>query len=472
VLQAPSPLPAILIAGWAIGFIGIGCSAWFRWRRISAAVRAGSPVLQGLPIRAISSPSFLEPGVFGVLRPILLLPDGIFDQLTPEQWKSVVDHELCHIRHGDNLIGLLQMFVESVFWFHPVVWWIGKRILQEREIACDEEVLKLGSEPRAYAQGILKVCELYLESPVACVSGVSGSNLRKRIEAILSNRGTHKLSYGKRLLVTGAAALALVVPIAAGAMNASSVAAQRSRRPIFEAFEAATIKRTDPDSRGKYIRMSGLNRFQANGFTLNALVAAAYALTPRAISGEASWINSDRYDIAALTPGDVQPNLDEQMAMLRKLLADRFQLTYHRESRELPVYAITVIEGGPKLRPSTAPTGSLPYLTNTVYSEERGGVHLLLPARNANMVQFAAMMQRAVLDGMVADKTGLSGAYDFDLEWTPDESQFGGQFPRSVAPTKPSLLAAMQDQLGLRLETTTGIVQALVIDRAERPSEN
>jgi uncharacterized protein (TIGR03435 family) len=87
-------------------------------------------------------------------------------------------------------------------------------------------------------------------------------------------------------------------------------------------FEVATIKPADPNSQGRYIRMQSVNRFNAKGFTLNALVAAAYSLTPRAISGGPAWADSDRYDILASTPGDVQPKLDEQMAMLRKLLTD------------------------------------------------------------------------------------------------------------------------------------------------------
>jgi uncharacterized protein (TIGR03435 family) len=205
---------------------------------------------------------------------------------------------------------------------------------------------------------------------------------------------------------------------------------------------------------------------------LNALVAAAYNLTPRAISGGPAWTDSDRYDILASTPGEVQPNLDEQMAMLRRLLTDRFQLTFHRESKEFPVFAITVAKAGSKLKASVAPPGTLPELINVVYPEEKGGVHIMLPARNVTIMQFGAMLQRAVLDRAVVDQTGLSGTYDFDLEWTPDENQFGGNLPRSVEPTKPSLFVAMQEQLGLRLEATRGPVQALVIDRVERPSEN
>jgi uncharacterized protein (TIGR03435 family) len=242
-------------------------------------------------------------------------------------------------------------------------------------------------------------------------------------------------------------------------------------RPAFDAFEVATIKPA-VDSPGRYIRMQSVNRFYAKGFTLNALVAAAYSLSPRAISGATAWSDSDRYDILASTPGDVQPNLDDQMAMLRKLLTDRFQLAFHREPKELPIYAITVAKGGPKLKESTAPPGTLPELINVIYPEEKGGVHVRLPARNATILQFAAMMQRTVLDRAVVDQTGLSGTYDFDLEWTPDESQFGGNLPRSVESTKPSLFTAMQEQLGLRLEATKGLVSALVIDRVERPSDN
>jgi uncharacterized protein (TIGR03435 family) len=242
-------------------------------------------------------------------------------------------------------------------------------------------------------------------------------------------------------------------------------------RPKFGAFEVATIKPA-VDSPGRYIRMQSVNRFYAKGFTLNALIAASYSLSPRAISGGAPWTDSDRYDILASTPGDLQPNLDEQMAMLRKLLTDRFQLAFHREPKELPVFAITVAKGGSKLKESAAPAGTLPELINVIYPEEKGGVHVMLPARNATILQFAAMMQRTVLDRPVVDQTGLSGTYDFDLEWTPDDNQFGGNLPRSAESTKPSLFVAMQEQLGLRLEATKGPVQALVIDRVKRPSEN
>jgi uncharacterized protein (TIGR03435 family) len=219
--------------------------------------------------------------------------------------------------------------------------------------------------------------------------------------------------------------------------------------------------------------MQSAHRFFAKDYSLKALVGAAYNLTPQAISGGPAWIESDRYDILAGTPGDVRPTLDEQMSMLRNLLADRFKLTFHREQKELSLYALAVAKGGPKLKESSAPPDALPELVSVVYPEDGGGVRIVLPARNATMAQFASLMNRAILDRPVVDQTGLSGKFDFDLEWTPDETQFGGNVPPGTPEhPKPDLFAAMQQQLGLRLEATKGPIEALVIDRVERPSEN
>jgi len=121
-----------------------------------------------------------------------------------------VAHELCYVRRRDNLATVIHMAVEVVFWFHPLVWWLGARLIGERERACDEEVLRNGGEPRAYTEGILKICELYLASPLACVAGVTGGDLKRRIEAIMSNRAAHRLNYAKKAILADAA-IAVVV---------------------------------------------------------------------------------------------------------------------------------------------------------------------------------------------------------------------------------------------------------------------
>ena len=214
------------MAGWALGFLGITGAWWIRCRRIRDAVHAGSHLQLEIPIRAVSSPTSLEPGVFGVLRPVLLLPEGMFDRLTPPQVEAIIAHELCHVRHRDTLVAALHMFVETVFWFHPLVWWIGKRIVEERERACDEEVLRLGSEPRVYAEGILNVCKLYMEAPLVCVSGITGSNLRKRIEEIMGSRVGTKLDWRRKLLLVSVGIAAAGGPFAMGLVNARPTRAQ------------------------------------------------------------------------------------------------------------------------------------------------------------------------------------------------------------------------------------------------------
>jgi uncharacterized protein (TIGR03435 family) len=257
--------------------------------------------------------------------------------------------------------------------------------------------------------------------------------------------------------------LLAVLLIAAGGMFAQSPAA----RPPFDAFEVATIKPEVADFKGRYITLQG-HQFVAKNHTVKTLVAAAYNLTPRAISGGPAWVESDHYDILAKPPGDIRPDLDEQMRMLRKLLADRFKLTFHRERKELPVYALTIAKGGPKLRPGTeSPDGPKPLVF--VLSPQGAS----MPGRNVTIAELASVMQRAALDRPVVDQTGLTERYDFDLEFAPSNSLFGGQGPPELAePDKPDLFAAIQQQLGLKLEATKGPVETFVIDQVERPSEN
>jgi len=253
------------------------------------------------------------------------------------------------------------------------------------------------------------------------------------------------------------------------ALIAVTAIALFAQRPAFNEFEVAVIKPAPSDSPGRYIRMQSTNRFFAKGMTLKQLVAAAYSLNPKEIFGGPEWTDTDHYDTVAKTPGQVEPNPDEQMAMLRKLLADRFQLAFHREQKEMPIYALTVAKSGPKLQKSTAPVDEQPYLITVVLPD-----HLRLPARNATIGQFAATMRHAWLDRPVVDRTGISGRYDFVLEWTPDETQFGGELhlPANPDNPEPDLFAAVQQQLGLRLEATRGPTEILVIDRVKQPSEN
>jgi uncharacterized protein (TIGR03435 family) len=250
------------------------------------------------------------------------------------------------------------------------------------------------------------------------------------------------------------------------APRAQAPAASQDSAP---AFEVATIKPTPPDAKaGRYITMQGTNRFIVKYYTLKLLIAAAYNLSPKVVSGGPAWVDSDHFEIEAETTGDKQPARPEQMAMLRSLLADRFKLSFHREAKDFSIYALEVAKDGPKLKESTAPATDPAQLISTVYPQR---IHL--PAKNATMGDFASLLQRALLDRPVVDRTGLTGRYDFDLDWAPDETQFGGEVPVAPADAQaPPFFTAIQQQLGLRLEAMRGNVDAFVIDHAEPPSDN
>ena len=242
-----------------------------------------------------------------------------------------------------------------------------------------------------------------------------------------------------------------------------------AQSPDPDSFEVATIKPVAPDAKaGRFITMQGTHRFVGQQYTLKLLIAAAWNLNVKTISGGPGWMESDTWDIQAVTPGEARPTRDRQMAMLRNLLTDRFKLTFHRERREFSIYELQIAKGGPKLKASASPPDDPAALISTVYPQR-----MQLPARNATMSDLASLMQRAMLDRPVVDRTGLTGKYDFDLTWAPDETQFGGDVPvASVDAPDPPLFLALQQQLGLKLEPARGPVEALIVDRVERPSAN
>lgn len=215
--------------------------------------------------------------------------------------------------------------------------------------------------------------------------------------------------------------------------------------------------------------MESNKRLIARNHAVRTLLSNAFNLTPNAVVGGPDWIDSARWDIEARTPGEQRPNPDQQMAMLKALVLDRFEVGFHREKRVMPLYTLTVAKNGPKLKESELAADDDRPLINVVYADR-----VRLPAKNANMAQFASLLQKGVFSRPVVDQTGLAGRFDFELEWTPDDSQFGGQGPASwqTEGTKASLFAALQEQLGLRLETGKGPVEVLIIERVTRPSAN
>ena len=290
----------------------------------------------------------------------MLLPAGISERLNDEQLDAILTHELCHVRRDDNLAAALHMLVEALFWFHPLVWWIGARLVDERERACDEDVLRLGADAQVYAEGILKVCKFYMESPLFCAAGVTGSNLKKRIEAIMVNRKACSLEWSKKLLISAAGLLVVVVPIAFGLVRPRKNWAESQAlgtAPAAPMFESAMIRPNNGKSFETWI-MWKAGRFMATNFTLQKLIQSAYGVQSDRISGGPDWLNSQGYDIDAKADESVIDELHElrrnqgltEQKRLQALLADRFKLTLHRETKEVSVYALVIAKNGPKLQ--------------------------------------------------------------------------------------------------------------------------
>jgi bla regulator protein blaR1 len=512
-LSAPSaghPVAMLLASLWLCGLVAVLFVWCARWWRISAAMRAATPLREGREVEAllrlegrlanasqksrhmeiVLSPASLEPGVFGIARPVLVWPEGISGRLDDAQLESILAHEICHVLRRDNLAAAIHMIVEALFWFYPVVWWLGRRLVEERERACDEAVLGLGGRPQVYAEGILKICEFCVQSPLACVSGVTGAGLKKRIVRIMSQRVAKNLSVGTILLLAAIAAAAIGGPILFGLSSAPQLRAQ-TPMPLPASFESAAIT---PNTSGG---MHGFARVQEHPGTFNAknmntamLVSFAYGVKLFQVSGGPAWINTARYNITAKwdpTQGEQWQKLPRDQRdvpfrlMLQSLLADRFKLQVRHEAQVSPVYALVVAESGSKLqeaKPGDANseqgtggvTGGLVRSNHTTALMGWGKFsgQALTTADIAN----ALSMQ---VGRVVVDETGLKGTYDITLQWTPDQKpQMGQEMPASppAADASPALLTAIEEQLGLTLKPQTAPIDTVVIESVEEPSQN
>jgi beta-lactamase regulating signal transducer with metallopeptidase domain len=225
VTPAPAHIPAgeLAMIVWGAGLTAITLFCLSRWLELRASLRWASPVASNAPVPVKSASSFLEPGLVGIWRPVILLPHGLAQQLTQAEMDAILAHELCHLRRRDNLLAALHMIVEGLFWFHPLVWWIGGRLVEERERACDESVVAGGIKPLVYAEGILKICRFYVQSPLACASGVSGADLQTRLGAIMARNQILDLHPAKGTLLGLGGALALMLPLLAGMLGTAPI---------------------------------------------------------------------------------------------------------------------------------------------------------------------------------------------------------------------------------------------------------
>jgi bla regulator protein blaR1 len=542
-------LPALLVATWLGGFLIVLLMWCIRWRRMSKVLRSATPFIDGKEVEVLRRlerlagvqkhiPIFLsrasvEPGIFGVRHPVLILPKGICDRLNEKHLQAVLAHEVWHVRRRDNLAAAVHMLVQALFWFHPLVWWLGSRLVEERERACDEQVLRLGNPPKVYAESILKTCEFCVESPLACASGVAGGDLKNRIVRIMTERIAPRLDFRKKLLLGAAGFLAVAAPVGLGLTRPRQGQVNVALSPAEPAlartaeFEVASIKRFKPSGPKIGFRVTDSpndGRFYAAGPTVRMLIRLAYGVQDSQIVGGPDWIKSERFNIQAKADSATDAELKKlnpQQAklvkehMLQELLADRFELKLHRETKDLPIYSLVVAKNGPKLKEAedksggsvgreasgaregkdahlagpggfpgdvaVAPGGRIP-------SRPRGGVMMRLgPGGEQRIVfqggplSFFTTLLGQITGRMVIDKTGLAGRYNFELHWVSNmgRTMMGGEnigpamgTAPTPAPSGPSIFTALQEQLGLKLKSEKGPVTVLVIDQIEQPTPN
>jgi bla regulator protein blaR1 len=489
-------LPLLLSALWFCG-VAIVLLAWYlRWRRISAVMRSAVPLREGRELEALRrleraagmskqiemrvSSASLEPGIFGIVRPTLVWPKGISERLSEAHFESILAHELCHVRRRDNLTATVHILVEAIFWFHPMVWWMGARLLEERERACDEQVLEMGRDRQVYAESILKICEFCVGSPLDFVSGVTGADLKKRIVHIMATNSVHNLDFSRKLLLGAAGLGAVAFPVAFGLFNATQSRANSQDQiagvipPVYEAVSIKAISIRPNESANPSARMGfTTGDFSATNVTVQTLIKAAYKVEDSQISGAPNWLNSETFDIEAKWDKSIVDALRElsqdQLAlerghMLRELLSDRFKLTVHSEFQHLPAYKLVIAQNGPQLH-EAKPGDTYPNGFKDADGRARAGLMHFekgqLIAQGVPVTLLVREVSRELSQefggSIIEDKTGLAGNYDFTLHWTPEEGQ-------------SSLIRALQEQLGLKLESQNGPAEILVIDHVEKPN--
>jgi uncharacterized protein (TIGR03435 family) len=381
------------------------------------------------------------PTVVGWLRPVVLVPVGALGGLPAEYLEALLLHELAHIRRHDYLVNMLQSVAEALLFYHPAVWWVSGHIRAERELCCDDVAVSISGNPITYARALAHL-ESCRPSHLSAALAANGGSLADRIARLLGqSRPPVRTGLGP-----GVVTIAVLLAAAAYGLFGQS--------DTHPAFEVATIKpgSAQDAAHGRMgVAYKPGGRIIATNAPLRLLIQFAYAahdspylghsrpLGASQVVGGPAWIDSEGWDIEAKPEG----NTDQTHAwlMLQTLLADRFRLALHRETRELPVYELTAKKSGLKLSPPkdtkchSFPPGTTPqYVPGT---SDCGYAPLLLSpsalrmeGRKLHMADLVRELS-AALGEPVLDKTGFTGDFDIDLNYTDEEIM---KSPGSAAP--------------------------------------
>jgi uncharacterized protein (TIGR03435 family) len=444
------------------------------WQRALDRLRARVGVSR--PVQLIVSGLVDAPAVVGWWKPIVLAPVGALAGLSVDGVEAVLAHELAHIRRHDYLVGIAQRAAEALLFYHPAVWWVSGHIRAERELCCDDIALACGADAFTYARALAQL-EAGRRPALGFAMSATGGSLAGRIARLLGRPRVKETSAAPGVLTL----LALLVAVGYGMF------AQSEARP---AFQAASIKR-DLGSPGlMMVRPEAGGTLRAQNAPLILLIQNAYRVQAFQVIGGPSWINTEGYNIEAKPEKPADP--EHVWKMLQSLLADRFQLTLHRETRDVAGYALTAVNAA-KL-PAPKADGCVPGASAVLPPPRPGSpspcgrLVIQMSPNGLNVTGGRIAMPElvrilGVITGRpVLDRTEVGGEFDVKLTFTPDEVAMG--LPGAGGPhdsggprlptdsEKPNILVALQEQLGLKLSSAKVPVEVVVIDRVERPKPN
>jgi hypothetical protein len=336
--QLPAGLLPALLGVWILGVSWLA-QRWLRgWRAATLIARAAWPAPGASPDTYVTDAD-IEPSVARVIHPVVLLPAALLGRLPRAELEAVLAHEREHIARRDNLKANVHHLVETLFWFHPLVWFIGRQLREERERACDEAVIAGGHDPGEYAAGILAVCRhcatVHSKHAVAALAG----DLTQRIRDILKGSAPVSLGFIKAFALSVSTVLIAAGPLLAGALDDAArrhELAQANARTLRDARIALDVAADAPGAEHARVSATG-NEVTIRNTSLRELIALAYGVDAHVVTGGGGMLDSPRYDIRALVDGGVtDPEEFEPLALrgaVNKLLAQRFNLELHVNQR-------------------------------------------------------------------------------------------------------------------------------------------
>jgi uncharacterized protein (TIGR03435 family) len=502
-------IPQVVVVLWLIGvavfLLPVIAGFWQvrRLRRTAIPWTGGQELLRSFAsargvhrrIDTVLHDAVAGPMTCGVLRPSIILPVTVQDWDEESLGRSL-RHELEHVARWDLLTNCLSRIICAAYWFHPLVWAAWRRLRLEAEKACDDAVV-LEDDARDYASLLVSMAQPAAGGQPPLLAMASRDDLTARVAALLDH-GQRRGPVGRRLAAgLIVVALAAMIGIAPITVARAMPQAQATSAVQSTSFADASIKRLPP---AQLRQIDG--RITATGLTVRNLLVMAFGV--RDVERAPLWVNMDRFDIVANAPLEITKT--QESKNLQALLIERFKLVAHQETREFPVYALVLARPdgspGPQLTPSqmdcsrrdsiraravtgavsAAVAGELPNCSTTS-SDGRiagGGVTLEELARNLpTHLRFYGSGR--MFDRPLIDRTGLPGRFDFRMEWEQDVvgSSAAVSGPLQVRPfvsdlesNAPRFLAALQQQLGLKIESRMAPAPVLVIDSIDPPAEN